>query len=69
MDLSNREKGGFPKTSGKSVLVIVRIKGTLVPKNISISIAPTENGNYVSVECANQLILVFLLLLLLLYYN
>jgi hypothetical protein len=37
---SSNEKGRFPKTARKSVSMLLRIKGTLAGKDITISIAP-----------------------------
>jgi hypothetical protein len=37
--------------------VLFRIKGTLVGKDIIISISPTQDKNYVSTKCANQLVI------------
>jgi hypothetical protein len=37
--------------------VLLGIKGTIVGKNITISIALTEHNNYVSAEFANQLLI------------
>jgi hypothetical protein len=51
MDPSNREKEDFLKLK-ESVSMLLRIRGTLAGKDITISIAPTENSNYASVECA-----------------
>jgi hypothetical protein len=44
-----RKKEDFLKLKKKSVAVLLRIKGTLAGKDITISIAPTEDSNYVSV--------------------
>jgi hypothetical protein len=58
MDSDNEEKGRFTKTSKSYVShVILRIKGTLGGKDLTISIAPTERNNYVSAEFANQLLI------------
>jgi hypothetical protein len=54
---SRNENGRFPKIVRKIVSVLLRFKGTLEGKDIIISIAPTLNCNYVSVECANQLLI------------
>jgi len=47
----------FPKTSGNSASVPLRVKGTLGGKNITISMAPTGCNNYISTEFANQLVI------------
>jgi hypothetical protein len=57
MDPSNGENGRFPKTSRKYVSVLLRIKGTLIGKDVTISIDPTEHNHYTSTECANQLLI------------
>jgi hypothetical protein len=57
MESNNEEKGRFPKTSRTFVSVLLRIKGTLAGKDVTISIDPTANDNYVSTECANQLLI------------
>jgi hypothetical protein len=57
MESNNEEKGRFPKTSRKYVSVLLRIKGTLAGKDVTISIDPSEHDNYVSTECANQLLI------------
>jgi hypothetical protein len=40
MDPNNEEKGRFPKTSKNYASMLLRIKGTLGGKDITISIAP-----------------------------
>jgi hypothetical protein len=52
---SNNEKRRFHKTSGISASMLLRVKGTLGGKDITIFIAPTRCNNYVSIEFANQL--------------
>jgi len=37
--------------------VLLRIKGTLSGKDVTISIDPTEHNNYVSTKCANQYVI------------
>jgi hypothetical protein len=37
--------------------MLFRIKVTLVGKDIIISIAPTHDNNYVSIDCVNQLVI------------
>jgi hypothetical protein len=55
---SSNEKGRFPKTLGKNFAsVLLRVKGTLGGRDITISIAPTERNNYVTPEFANQLVI------------
>jgi hypothetical protein len=57
MESNNEKKGRFPKNFTKSVSALFRIKGTLGRKDIIISIAPTQDKNYVSTKCANQLVI------------
>ena len=51
------EKRRFPKTFSKTIYALFRIKGTLAGKDIIISIGPIQDNNYVSTECANQLVI------------
>jgi hypothetical protein len=57
MESNIEEKRRFPKTFSKTIYALFRIKGTLAGKDIIISIAPTQDNNYVSTECANQLVI------------
>ena len=41
----------------KNVAMLFRIKGTLAGKDITISIAPAERNNYISIELANHLVI------------
>lgn len=48
---------GFRKTFSKCVSAPFKIKGSLAGKDIIISIDPTQDNNYVSTECANELVI------------
>jgi hypothetical protein len=55
---SSNENGRVPKTSGKNfTLVLLRVKGTLGGKDITISIVPTKCNNYVTPEFVNELVI------------
>lgn len=47
----------FPKTFSKCVSALFKIKGSLTGRDIIISIDPTQDINYASTECANQLLI------------
>jgi hypothetical protein len=51
---SSNENGRFPKTSKYHVSILLRIKGTLAGKDITISIAPAERNNCIGDEFVNQ---------------
>jgi hypothetical protein len=52
---SSNKKGRFPKTLRNSASVLLRVKGTLGGKYITISIAPIGCNDCISTEFANQL--------------
>ena len=52
---TNKER--FPKTFIKCVSTLFKIKGSLVGRDNIISISPTEDSNYISTKCANQLVI------------
>lgn len=54
METSNER---FPKTFRKCVSALFKVKGSLARRGIIISIDPTQDNNYVSIECANQLVI------------
>ncbi len=54
MEISN---GRFPKTFSKCISALFKIKWSLARKYIIISIDPTQEINYVNIECANQLVI------------
>ena len=57
MDFNLEKKQNFPITLQKNVSILFRIKETLVGKDITISIAPAERNNYISIEFANHLVI------------
>ena len=57
MDFNIEKKQNFPITLQKNVSILFRIKGTLVGKDITISIAPTKSNNYISTEFVNHLVI------------
>ena len=57
MDFNVEKKKNFPITLQKNVAILFRIKGTLARKDITISIAPNENNNYISIEFTNHLMI------------
>ena len=57
MDFNIEKKQNFPITLQKNVSILFRIKGTLARKDITISIAPAERNNYISIEFANHLVI------------
>ena len=50
-----KKKEDFQANLKTYVLVLFQIKGTIRGKDITISIAPMEHNNYISVELANEL--------------
>ena len=48
MDFNVEKKEKFPTTSKRNVLILFKIKWTLVEKYITISIAPAESNSYIS---------------------
>ena len=56
MDFNIEKKQNFPITLQKNVAILFRIKGTLARKDITISIAPAERNNYISIEFTNHLV-------------
>ena len=54
---SEMKEGRFPKTYSMCVRALFKIKGSLAGKEVIISIDPAQNNNYVSIECANQLVI------------
>jgi len=52
---SNKEKRRFHKTSGIFASMLLRVKGTLGGKDITIFVSPTRCNNYISIELANRL--------------
>ena len=57
MDSNVENKGMFSRISKRIVSVLFKIKGRLAEKDITISIAPTEHINDISVEFANHLVI------------
>ena len=51
------KKEKFPIILQRNVSILFRIKGTLVGKDTTISIAPAESNNYISIEFANYLVI------------
>ena len=51
------KEGRFPKNHSKCVDALIEIKGSLAGKEVLISIDFTRKNNYVSTECANQLVI------------
>lgn len=51
------KEGIFPKTFNICVDALFKLKGSLVGNDVIISIDPTQNNNYVSTKCANQLVI------------
>ena len=58
MESHDEKQGRFPSTSKTYVSMLFRIKGTIRGKDITISIAPIECNNYISVEFANKLVII-----------
>ena len=57
MDFNVEKKEKFPITLIINVAILFIIKGTLVGKDITISIAPAESNNYISTKFANHLVI------------
>ena len=57
MDFNVENKEKFLITSKINVAILLRIKGTLARKDITISIACAESINYISIEFANHLVI------------
>ena len=57
MDFNIGKKQKFSTTLQKNVSILFIIKGTLVGKDITISIPPAERSNYISTEFANHLVI------------
>ena len=57
MDFNVEKKEKFHITLQINVAIMFRIKGTLAGKAITISIAPVESNNYISIEFANHLVI------------
>ena len=55
MESQVEKQGSFPSTSKTYVSVLFQIKGTIRGKDITISIAPIECNNYISVDIANEI--------------
>jgi len=51
------KEGRFPKTFSICVSALFKIKGSLARNDVIISIDLTQNNNYVSTKCANQLVI------------
>lgn len=51
------KEGRFPKNYSMCVHAQIKIKGSLAGKEVLISIDLTQKNNYVSIECANQLVI------------
>jgi len=56
MNIVKKERR-FPKTTKNYVKVLLKIKGTIGGRDVTISIAPGERNNYISDEFANQLMI------------
>jgi hypothetical protein len=52
---SSKEEGRFPKNSKNFASVLLRVKGTLGGKYITISSIPIECNNYIGTKFVNQL--------------
>ena len=57
MDFNIEKKQDFPITLQKNAAVLFRIKGTIVRKDITISITPAERNNYIITKFANHLVI------------
>ena len=55
MESHDKKQGIFPRILKTYVSMLLKIKGTIRGKNITISIAPGERNNYISDEFANEL--------------
>ena len=55
MESHGEKQGRFPSTLKTYASVLFQIKGTIRRKDISISIAPVEPNNYISVEFATEI--------------
>ena len=51
------KEGRFPKTSCSYALVLFKIKGSIVGKDVTIAISLSEDKNYVTPKISNQLVI------------
>ena len=54
---SERKEGRFLENYSMFFRMLIRIKGSLVGKEVLISIDINQKDNYVSTECANKLVI------------
>ena len=57
MESQGKKQGRFLGTSKTYVSVLFLIKGTIRGKDITISIAPIERNNYISIDIANEIVI------------
>jgi hypothetical protein len=57
MKLRNGKKGRFPNTYTKYVIALLKFKGTIQGRVISIVVCPNDKENYISIDMANLLLI------------
>ena len=55
MESRSEKQGSFPCTSKTCISMLFQIKGTIRGKDITISTAPIERNNYISVDLDNEI--------------